>query len=92
MPHREPDPEDPLALRAVGCPDPEGESTRRMAECLAEEFLRLGFPPGRVLSLFESPRYALPHRAWRALGAEETRRIVERTAALLRPPPAPRQG
>ena len=77
--------DDPLELRAVAIPDPTGQATRVMAECFAEEFLRLGFPPGRVLALFESPRYALAHRALQELGHPEIRAIVEHLALIWSP-------
>jgi hypothetical protein len=77
---KQPEDDDPFQLNAIGVPDPSGESSRAMAECFAEEFLRLGFPPGRVLALFESPRYALAHQAFRALGPGAVRAIVERLA------------
>jgi hypothetical protein len=85
MPIHEPDEEDPLELSVVGIPDPSGEATRAMAACFAEEFLRLGFEPGRVLSLFESPRYALAHRAWLELGAHAIHAIVEEQARTWSP-------
>ena len=55
MPKDEPDPSDPLELRAVQIDDPTGESLQAMATCLAEEFLRLGWEPARVEGLFEQP-------------------------------------
>jgi hypothetical protein len=82
---KEPEQEDPFELCGIGIPDPAGESVRRMAACFAEEFLRMGFPPGRVLSLFESPRYVLAHRAYQALGPVETRALVERLARVWSP-------
>ena len=77
---KQPEADDPFALNGVGIPDPDGTSARTMAECFAEEFLRLGFPPGRVLALFESPRYPLAHEAYTLLGAQETRALIERAA------------
>jgi len=79
---KQPESDDPFALRGVGVPDADGTAARNMAECFAEEFLRLGFPPGRVLALFESPRYTLAHQAYARLGAEETRALIERLAAI----------
>jgi len=82
---KEPEADDPFALQGVGVPDPEGAAARDMAECFAEEFLRLGFPPGRVLALFDSPRYPLAHQAYAQLGAQETRALIERLAAIWSP-------
>jgi hypothetical protein len=82
---KQPEADDPFALSGVGVPDPDGTAVREMAACFAEEFLRLGFPPGRVLALFESPRYPLAHRAYAQLGAAETRALIERLAATWSP-------
>ena len=82
---KQPEADDPFALEGVGVPDPDGTALRDMAECFAEEFLRLGFPPGRVLALFESPRYPLAHQAYTRLGAQETRVLIERQAAIWSP-------
>jgi hypothetical protein len=79
---KRPEQDDPFQLEAVGVPDPTGECLREMAACFAEEFLRLGFPPGRVLALFESPTYALANHAYRVLGPREVRAIVERLAPV----------
>jgi hypothetical protein len=82
---KEPEDDDPLELNVVGVPDPSGTSLRTMAACFAEEFLRLGFPPGRVLALFESPRYPLAHGALNALGHAEIRAIVAEAARVWSP-------
>ena len=82
---KQPEADDPFALQGVGVPDPDGKAAREMAECFAEEFLRLGFPPGRVLALFESPRYPLAHQAYAQLGAQDTRALIERLAAIWSP-------
>lgn len=82
---KQPEHDDPFELKAVGIDDPDGASLREMASCFAEEFLRLGFPPGRVLALFESPRYPLAHEAWLALGEPAVRALVEQTARIWSP-------
>ena len=82
MPIHEPDPQDPVALHGVEVPDPDGASLRAMAECFVEEYLRLGFPPERVLALFRTPAYPLAHRAWTALGAGAVSEIVDEQARL----------
>ena len=82
---KEAEADDPFQLNAIGVPDPTGEGLRAMAACFAEEFLRLGFPPGRVLALFESPRYALAHQAYRALGARAVRDLVDELARVWSP-------
>lgn len=84
-PTKEPEEDDPFELNAVGVSDPSGESLHEMAACFAEEFLRLGFPPGRVLALFESPRYPLAHGALNALGYPAIREIVANAARVWSP-------
>ncbi len=75
MPYDEPHPEDPHEL--VGMAVPGGrESMREMAYTFAEEFAALGFGEERLLELFRRPFYAGAHRAYRALGEPEIRRIV----------------
>jgi hypothetical protein len=82
---KEPESDDPFELNAVGVDDPDGTSLRAMAAAFAEEFLRLGFPPGRVLALFESPRYPLAHGALNALGLPAIRALVEDAARIWSP-------
>ncbi len=75
MPYREPEPGDPHELVGVSVPA-DLESMRAMAYTFAEEFATLGFSEARLLNLFRQPFYAGAHRAWRALGEAEIRRIV----------------
>ncbi|NOT32315.1 MAG: hypothetical protein HOP15_17855 [Planctomycetes bacterium] len=82
---KEPEQDDPLTLNAVGVFDPSGESLRMMAACFAEEYLRLGFPPGRVLALFESPRYPLANGALKTLGYPTILSIVANAARVWSP-------
>jgi hypothetical protein len=79
MPHDDPDPEDPLTLTGVELPAEAGE-VRAMAEAFAEEFLMLGFPPGRVAAMFADARYAGPHLAFRQLGEAAVRELVDEVA------------
>ena len=84
-PCKDPEEDDPFELKAIGVSDPDGTSLRDMASCFAEEFLRLGFPPGRVLALFESPRYPLANGALHTLGFPVIREIVEQAARIWSP-------
>ena len=76
MPYNEPDPSDPSILVGVTLPADE-EATRDMAYVFAEEFARMGFNEAKILSLFKNPFYAGAHQAYRALGEEAVRSIVE---------------
>jgi hypothetical protein len=76
MPYADPDPSDPSLL--VGVVLPAGrEAMQEMAWVFAEEFARIGFDRGRILSLFRTPFYAGAHGALRALGEAEVGAIVE---------------
>lgn len=82
---KEPEEDDPFELNGVGVSDPTGASQREMVACFAEEYLRLGFPPGRVLALFESPRYPLANGALKALGYPTILSIVANAARVWSP-------
>ncbi|TAH36413.1 MAG: hypothetical protein EYC70_11480 [Planctomycetota bacterium] len=90
MPLHDPDPADPMELCGVHVAGLAGEDTACMARCLAEEFLRLGYAPAAVLSLFRSPLYALAHRAWVELGESAVSTLVAEAAQGL-PRPTSRQ-
>ena len=76
MPYNEPDPTDPNILVGVVLPADQ-EAVRDMAYVFAEEFARMGFNEARILRLFKNPFYAGAHQAYRALGEEAVRSIVE---------------
>jgi hypothetical protein len=77
MPKDEFDPEDPMELRGVGLPSAE-DTTESMAECLIEEFLRLGHTAGEILALFRNPEYTGLHMVLRSRGEDFVRaKIVE---------------
>jgi hypothetical protein len=81
MPYDEADATDPLELVAVTLPadaDAQGE----MAYVFAEEFARLGYDAPRILSLFRNPFYAGAHAAFRMLGDEATRAIIDDCLAV----------
>jgi hypothetical protein len=75
MPYGDPDPGDPTVLIGVELPA-RPEALEAMAYVFAEEFARLGFDEARLLRLFQSARYAAPHRALQALGEPRVRAIV----------------
>jgi len=81
MPHDEPDPTDPMELCGVAFDDATDADVASMVDCLAEEYLRLGFSPREVLALFRSPDYPLAHGAWIELGEVEVFARVHAAAA-----------
>jgi hypothetical protein len=76
MPYHEPDPTDPSMLVGVGMECTE-EQLREMAGSFASEMAQSGHDPTAIVGLFEDPFYAGPNLAWRTLGGDEVRRIVD---------------
>jgi len=56
MPKDEFDFEDPLELNGVAFLTEE-DTTEAMCECFIEEFMRMGYNAGQVLTLFRNPHY-----------------------------------
>jgi hypothetical protein len=81
MPYGEPEPDDPHVLVGVALPGGR-EAAREAAAAFAEEFAAMGFDEERILALFRRPFYAGAHRALRALGEDELRRIVRESLAV----------
>lgn len=75
MPKNEFDFEDPLELNGVTLTTAE-DTTREMAECFIEEFLRMGYNAKQVLALFRNPHYLGPHLAWEKHGEPCVREII----------------
>lgn len=67
--------DDPMLLVAV--PVPEGE-LERMAECLVEEYLLLGWGERQLMALFTRPFFQATHRIYREKGEEYVRALIER--------------
>ncbi len=84
MSMREPGPEEPMELVGVRLPVTE-DTTADMAECFAEEFIRLGHSVEEVLALFKNPFYAGPHEAYRNLGEERICEMIEKYDRIFRP-------
>ncbi len=85
MPMREPDPQDPMELVGVRLPVADDAALREMAECFAEEFLRLGHGEEEVFALFKNPFYTGPHQAYRHLGESWIREMIQKYGRIFRP-------
>lgn len=78
--------DDPAELVGVRLPDaPDAGAWEEMATVFIEEFALMGWGRERVLRLFANPRFAGPHGALRALGAERVRALVEAAFPGVRP-------
>jgi hypothetical protein len=77
MPYDDPDPTDPMTLHGVELETDDPEATQRMAECLVEEFVRLGLSRERVLELFTDGRFFVPALALRELGVPAIAALID---------------
>jgi len=73
--HKKAEASDPLELVGVELPADEA-SHRELVSVFADEFARLGFDEAKIMSLFLSPFYSGPHRAYKVLGNEAVRALV----------------
>jgi len=72
------DPEDPMALVAVGLGQgPDDQALTEMAWCFVEEYTRMGWSGERILRLFRNPFYRGPHRILRLKGEAFVRGLIE---------------
>jgi len=65
-----------MEIVAVTLPGDPG-SVETMVAVYAEEYARMGWPKARILATFRSPWYASAYGAWRALGEDRVRELVD---------------
>ncbi|MBE0541537.1 MAG: hypothetical protein IH623_09140, partial [Verrucomicrobia bacterium] len=75
MPKDEFDFEDPFELNGMAFMTHE-DTTNDMAECFAEEFMRMGYSHKQVLALFRNPHYLGPHMAFEKRGEPFMRDLI----------------
>jgi hypothetical protein len=85
MPKDEFDFEDPMELNAQVLLTQE-DTTGAMCECFIEEFMRMGYSPSRIESLFRNPHYTGMHLVWRKRGAQFVRDTIAELFARWRRP------
>jgi hypothetical protein len=78
MPKDEFDFEDPLELNGVAFLTEE-DTSAEMAECFAEEFMRMGYNHKQVLALFRNPHYVGPNMVLQNKGEAFVRNIIAET-------------
>ncbi len=81
MPFNDPDPKDPNMLVGVVLPG-DREAMIEMGYVFAEEFARQGYDKTQLLRLFKNPFYAGAHGAYKALGEEAIRTIIDECLAV----------
>lgn len=74
VPRKPAEPDDPTVLVGVGLPgDPE-----LMAECVVDEYVRLGLGDEALLRLFRNPAFTAAHAIWRRHGEAYVRALIAR--------------
>jgi len=80
MPRNEFDRADPMELVGMVMPGAEGQ-LETMAECIVEEYVRLGWGERRLMTLFVNPLFLFTYRIYRAKGEAYVRELIRRTCA-----------
>jgi hypothetical protein len=72
--------EDPLELVGIVMPGEPGQ-LEAMAECIVEEYVRMGWDERRLMTLFVNPMFLATHRIYRQKGETYVRALIQRTCA-----------
>jgi len=78
MAEKEFEADDPMGLVGIGVPEGEPDL---MAECLVEEYVRLGMSDSQLLAIFKNPFFAGAHALYRSRGEERLKAVIERARA-----------
>jgi len=70
--------EDPMGLVGMVLPGEPGQ-LEAMAECIVEEYVRMGWNEPRLMTLFTNPMFLATHRIYRQKGEVYVREIIRRT-------------
>ncbi len=66
-----------MALHGVSVETGDDRAMYDMAECFVEEYLRSGFDADRIMHMFELQEYAGPYLAYRTLGENAIRKMID---------------
>lgn len=80
MPHKETESDDPLELVGMVLAGEPGE-LELMAECIIEEYVRLGWDEKRLMTIFRSPMFLATHRIYRQKGEPWVRELIGQVLA-----------
>jgi len=80
MSHDEFADEDPMGLVGMVLPGEPGQ-LEAMAECVTEEYIRLGWSEQRLMTLFVNPMFLATHRIYRLKGEAYVRELIRITRA-----------
>jgi hypothetical protein len=82
-PLRDPSAEDPMEIVGVVLDRPiDGQGLEAMARTFVEEYVLLGWPPKRILTMFRRPFYGGAHDAYEALGERRIVQLIEETTGV----------
>ena len=85
MPNKAFERNDPMDLVGMVLPGEAGQ-VEAMAECIVEEYVRLGWDERRLFSLFVSPMFLATHRIYRQKGEGYVRQLIRETWRRFHPP------
>ena len=80
MPYDEFVAEDPMELTGMVLHGEPGQ-LEAMAECLVEEYVRMGWDERRLMTLFVNPMFLATHRIYRQKGEPYVQDLIQRTCA-----------
>ena len=72
--------EDPMQLVGIVLPGEEGQ-LEAMAECIVEEYVRLGWDERRLMTLFVNPMFMATYRIYRHKGEAYVVGLIRRISA-----------
>jgi hypothetical protein len=78
MPKDEFDTEDPMELVGMVLPGEAGQ-LERMAECIVEEYVRMGWDERRLMVLFANPLFLATHRIYQQKGESYVQALIQKT-------------
>ena len=80
-PLKDPDAEDPMEIVGVVLDRPiDRRGLDDMARTFIEEYALMGWPPRRILGMFQQPFYGGAHDAYEALGEQRILTLIEQIA------------
>jgi O-phosphoseryl-tRNA(Cys) synthetase len=77
--------EDPMELIGIVMPGEPGQ-VEAMAECLVEEYARMGWSEEKLFTLFVNPMYMATYRIYRQFGEDYVQELINRTCDRWRLP------
>jgi len=85
MPENEFVEEDPMEMVGMVLPGEEGQ-LERMAECIVDEYVRLGWDRQRLMTLFQHPMFLATNRIYRQKGEPYVLELIQKTCDRYRIP------